>query len=172
MSEFEVDIGGSDPIASSNIPLLPRTSRRLRAKRGRSTDSEVDDNQSQELLEDLRITRRQSRTALDKYGGYGLRTRNGSQQHTSSSKSSSAENSEEDRSMASRQSEEEEAYLDDLDSEESPASIMSGSKRVRRSTRQTRKRAKIVDSESDEETMTTISTSRSGRIVKPIIKFS
>ncbi len=161
----------NDSLVSSNVPVPSRTSRRLKAKkRGRSTDSEVDiyDNKSQDLLKNPPPIRKRPREAVDKYGGYGLRTRNGSQQISPSPKSSSAENSEEEISMASRQSEEEEAYLDDLDSEESHAS---GSKRVRRSTRRTRKRAKIESESDDEETMTTISMSRSGRIVKPTIKF-
>ncbi len=176
MSEIEVD---DDSVASSKMHIPPpsRTSRRLRAKRGRSTDSEVDGDQSQDFSKNpspVRKTRRRSKAAADKYGGYGLRTRNGLQQDSFSSKSNSTEeNSDEEESVGSRQSEEEEAYLDDLESEESPASVMSGSKRVRRSMRQTRKKAKIqVDSDSDEETMTTISMSRSGRIVKPTIKFS
>ena len=177
VSEIEID---HDSVASSN-PTPLRTSCRLRAKRGRSSDSEVDvngDQPEEEFYEDpplARVTRTLSRPGVDNHGGYTLRTRNNSQRMAESD-SDSAESVEEseDKSVASRQSEEEEAYLEDLDSEESHTRVKIASKRPRRSTRHPRKRAKIVESEedSDEEPMTTISRSRSGRIVKHVMKFS
>ncbi len=181
VSEIEID---HDSVASSN-PTPLRTSCRLRAKRGRSSDSDsevqVNGDQPEEFYEDpppVRVTRIQSRPGADNHGGYRLRTRNSSQRMAESDYSVSAEsednNEEEDKSVASRQSEEEEAYLEDLDSEESHARIKIAPKRPRRSARHARKRAKIVESEedSDEETVTTVSRSRSGRIVKHVMKIS